>query len=375
MAAGMAATLGRYVGYLPGESGKRRTRHLKPDARNLLFPVVLRSAFLRGTSYSLGVMAAESNERTPRHPMRVVTRRTGLSAEVLRVWERRYTVVRPARSEGGHRLYSDADLDRLRLLQQAARGGRGIGRLASLSNDELASLIHEDAEARQQGPYTAVAISTSSDLDDEPATGYLIQSLEFVHQLDQRSLELTLRRAAITLSAARLVEQVLLPLQREIADRWHQGVLRTQHEHMASGAIRRVLAWLGAAFASEPDAPGIVVATPQGQRHEFGALFTSAIAQIEGWRVTYLGTELPAEDIASAAVQTGARAVAVSLVSPADDPLVADELSRLASSLQDGVELLVDGGAANSYQPVLDRIGARRLDDLNGLRTVLREVG
>src|SRR5262249_39290280 len=151
-------------------------------------------------------------------------------------------------------------------------------------------------------------------------------------------------------------------------DRWHQGVLRTQHEHMASSAVRRVLAWLGAAFAADPDAPSLVVATPQGQRHEFGALFVVAIAQVEGWRVTYLGADLPAEDIASAVIQTGARAVALSLVFPADDPLVSDELSRLAASLEDGVDLLVGGGAANSYQPVLDRIGARRLDDMNSLR-------
>ena len=67
------------------------------------------------------------------HPIQVVTRRTGVSADVLRVWEKRYAVVTPVRSPSGRRLYSDADIERLRLLVQAKRTGRTIGQIAALS--------------------------------------------------------------------------------------------------------------------------------------------------------------------------------------------------------------------------------------------------
>src|SRR5919107_4915681 len=76
----------------------------------------------------------------PRHPMRVVTRRTGLSADVLRVWEKRYGVVTPSRSDTGRRLYSDTDIERLRLLHRATLAGRSIGQVAGLSTPALLEL-------------------------------------------------------------------------------------------------------------------------------------------------------------------------------------------------------------------------------------------
>jgi DNA-binding transcriptional MerR regulator len=79
--------------------------------------------------------------------MRIVTRRTGLSAHLLRAWERRYEVVKPSRSEGGRRLYSDADIERLRLLYHATLAGRSIGQVAELSTEALTALVRLDAEA------------------------------------------------------------------------------------------------------------------------------------------------------------------------------------------------------------------------------------
>ncbi|NUQ13196.1 MAG: MerR family transcriptional regulator, partial [Gemmatimonadaceae bacterium] len=79
--------------------------------------------------------------------MRVVCRRTGLSAELLRVWERRHQVVKPSRTQTGRRLYSDAEIERLALLYRATLGGRTIGHVAGLSNPALALLVRQDAEA------------------------------------------------------------------------------------------------------------------------------------------------------------------------------------------------------------------------------------
>src|SRR5205809_3260329 len=83
------------------------------------------------------------------HPIQVVTRRTGVSADVLRVWEKRYAVVTPVRSTSGRRLYSDADIDRLRLMVQATRTGRTIGQVAALPTAALVDLLNEKAPAEQ----------------------------------------------------------------------------------------------------------------------------------------------------------------------------------------------------------------------------------
>ena len=82
-----------------------------------------------------------------RHPIQVVARRTGLTADVLRVWEKRYGVVEPARSSGGHRLYSDLDVERLSLLHRAISGGRRISRVAVLPIEDLRDMVREDDDA------------------------------------------------------------------------------------------------------------------------------------------------------------------------------------------------------------------------------------
>ena len=86
---------------------------------------------------------------TPRHPIAVVTERTGLSQDLLRVWERRYRAVSPTRGPGGQRLYSDADIERLVLLHAATRAGRSISRVANLANEALSAMVDEDVAARE----------------------------------------------------------------------------------------------------------------------------------------------------------------------------------------------------------------------------------
>jgi methylmalonyl-CoA mutase cobalamin-binding domain/chain len=291
--------------------------------------------------------------------MRVVTRRTGLSADLLRAWERRYEVVAPSRSEGGRRLYSDADVERLRLLYKATLSGRSIGQVAELSTRALAALVREDAEADARVE-RATRKAQEIELTRQPSTAdYLADCVRAVERLDAARLDATLRRAAVAL------------LER-VGTRWREGTLRPVHGHLALPILRRLLDRVIESASSPLAMANVVVATPTGQVHEFGALLVAATAAAEGWRVTYLGAELPAEDIAEAAVQTQARAVALSVVSPGGDPAVGHELRRLRTLLPKDVALVVGGAAASAYRSVLDEIGAVRLNDLEGFRAQLR---
>jgi methylmalonyl-CoA mutase cobalamin-binding domain/chain len=107
----------------------------------------------------------------------------------------------------------------------------------------------------------------------------------------------------------------------------------------------------------------LIVATPPGQRHELGALLVATAALEVGWDSVYLGPDLPAAEIASAVRQRGARAVALSLVCPARDPRVADELRELRDYVGEDVEVFAGGAAAESYAETLVEIGALRMDD------------
>src|SRR4051812_36017124 len=104
------------------------------------------------TRYLLSRMPKRASHPALLHPIQVVTRRTGVSADVLRVWEKRYAVVTPVRSATGRRLYSDADIERLRLMVQATRTGRTIGQVATLPSPSLVKLLDEKPPAERPSP-------------------------------------------------------------------------------------------------------------------------------------------------------------------------------------------------------------------------------
>lgn len=290
--------------------------------------------------------------------MRLVSERTGLSPDVLRAWERRYRVVTPGRSPGGQRWYSEADVARLRLLARAVEAGRNIASVASLGSEALVRLVRDEEASvlARQTPYALAA---------QP---HLAEALGAVESLDGIALEHALRQATLRLSMDELLDGVVAPLVRTTGDRWHAGTLTPAHEHLATSAVRRLLGWLCDQYAPAPSAPSLLVTTPAGQWHELGAALAAATAASMGWRVVYLGSNLPAAVIADAAVRCGARAVALSVVFPEDDPLLDGELRALRAALADAVPIVVGGAAAAAYRPALDAIGATVVTDLPSLR-------
>jgi DNA-binding transcriptional MerR regulator len=170
-------------------------------------------------------MQANPESREPRHPMRLVAERTGLSPDVLRAWERRYGVVSPGRSEGGQRLYSDADIERLSLMVKAIEGGRSVGQTASLPIEELHRLVAEDAARGAARP--------------TPAADYRELAFASVAALAPDQLQTVLRSAVLSLGTAVFLEEVVAPLLRRIGDAWHAGeiglVSRPRDAGMAGG--------------------------------------------------------------------------------------------------------------------------------------------
>lgn len=303
----------------------------------------------------------------PRHPIGVVADRTGLSSHVLRAWERRYQVVQPERSEGGHRLYSDADVDRLQLLGRLTRRGRQIGQLAELATDHLADLLREDIAAEVRARPAVRGDGTSEGRRQELSA----RAWRAVERLDPDALDRVLRRAALTLRVADYMDSFLLPLMQRIGEAWADTTLTPAHEHLATAVAARVTGWLMASFGPDPDGPSLVIATPAGHRHELGAIAAAVIAAAEEWRVRYLGPDLPAEDIARAARQSDARAVALSLVFPSDDAATVEELRTLMRHLPAGTSVFAGGRASGSYEEALRDLGIAHLDSFHSFRAVL----
>jgi methanogenic corrinoid protein MtbC1 len=305
-----------------------------------------------------------------RHPLAVVVRRTGLSPDVLRVWERRYGAVRPVRSEGNRRLYSEDDVERLGLLARATASGRRIGEVASLSTARLRALVEDDRRSERgvASPAAAAPRGTAS------PRALLEEALAAVRAMDGPALERVMGRAAMSLPRAALLEELIVPLLHRIGDLWSEGSLRVAHEHLASAVVRNGLARLRGAGGGRPSTPAFISATPAGQLHEFGALAVALEAEAAGFEVAYLGPNLPAEDIAAAAQALDASVVALSVVYPADDPRVGTDIEWLRRLLGTRPVLLVGGAAAPGYGESIGRAGGELIASLRELRTRLLEL-
>ena len=294
-----------------------------------------------------------------RYPVRVVIARTGLTADVLRAWERRYGAVRPQRSRGRQRLYSEDDVNRLTLLRRATLAGHSIAEVARLRTDALEALVDE--------PHSTVA-PAAPDLE----SAVVRAALAAAERLDGPALEATLKRAALTLGTG-FVDRIAPRFLTEVGERWHERTLSPAHEHLATSVVRRVLDWLLDAHVPTARAPRLVVATPAGEHHELGAMLGAAAAVAEGWAVVYLGANLPAVDIVAAAQQVRARAVALSAVYGNRGGALA-EVKRTARALPRGTTLFAGGRAIDASTEALQEAGVRVLPDIPALRRALRRL-
>ena len=231
--------------------------------------------------------------------MRVVSRLTGLSADTIRVWERRYGAVDPGRTDGNKRRYSGGHVRRLVLLRRATELGHSIGQVARLADEDLRRLIGE----------------TSPDIGSQVSLyAALVEDyLEAVSSFDVRRAESILTRTAAILPPMTLTLEVIVPLMRRVGELWNSDQLRISHEHVISAQLRSLLGTLMRHTEPSPGAPRIIVATPPSHLHEFGAIIGAFMAASRGYEPIYLGTHMPFDEIAVAAEDAGASTILLSI--------------------------------------------------------------
>ena len=299
----------------------------------------------------------------PRHPIGVVAERTGLTPDVLRVWERRYNVVAPQRSAGGQRLYSDSDISRLNLLTRATRGGHGIGHVARLTNRELEELSRD--QTQNDVPRAAPAGDAR-----HPAIG---EAMAYTQQLNPVGLERLLRKNVVRYGITGFLDGIAGPFLRAVGDAWHEGKLTISQEHLATAVVERVVGETAPLLSGGEDNPAIVIATLEGERHSAGALMAAATAASEGWKVIYLGADLPASEIVEMAKRTRAKAVGISIV-------VADRKARMAAELRElegalgSTTLLVGGAGAASFHAFSEWTSAIFVESVSDLVRELSSI-
>jgi MerR family transcriptional regulator, light-induced transcriptional regulator len=273
--------------------------------------------------------------KPPRYPIRAVSKLTGIPVDTLRAWERRYGVVEPGRDARG-RLYSEPDVERLRLLRRAVGAGHAIGRIAPLSADELRALLVEP-------PPVSLTLAFGADLS-------VLQ--DAVERFDAPAFRRELSRLAAVVPVRAFCRDVALPFLHRVGDAWQAGVLDIAREHMVSAEIRSLLGALTRLHDAAQSSGAIVFATPAGELHEIGALAAALVAADAGFGVLYFGANLPAGEVLSAAARVGAPAIVLAWTGGRPDrgPDPRAAIVELARDLQPEVELWVGGRGAREAE-------------------------
>ncbi len=297
-----------------------------------------------------------------RYPIRAVSRMTGIGIDTLRAWERRYGAVTPTRDDRG-RMYTEADVARLRLLDGAVEQGHSIGRLAALDDDQLRDLCSGPAAA------SPATVTTRSPLD----TTALLTALR---NYDAIGVDHELSRLAAVLRPIELLQDALMPVLTQVGDDWHSGRARIAQEHLMSSTMRNLLGAFLRLYARRDTAIRLLFATPSGERHEIATLGAAMLAASAGLGVSYLGADLPAREIVESIEPARAQVLVLGLTTAAADNTREREVKTIVRDLPDAVELWAGGRGAEryasiirprgviltdygAYQQELDRIGGR----------------
>ena len=285
---------------------------------------------------------------------------TGLSIDTLRAWERRYAAVTPARDDRG-RLYTDADIGRLRLLRGAVERGHSIGRLGQLGDGELRRLVEAGAAAALVFPGAPTP----------PDSAGLMAALQ---QFDAVGIEQELARLAALLPPLTLLRDVLMPALVQVGEDWHQGRIGIARERLMSSAVRNLLGSFLRLHARRDVPARLVFATLLGDRHELGTLGAAMLAASGGLGVTHLGADLPAEAIAESVTPPGAQVLVLGITRTRASASMAREMRTVLRTLPRTVELWAGGRGAGRYAEFIGRRGLV-FDDYDAYQRELVRIG
>ena len=260
---------------------------------------------------------------------------TGLAAARLRVWERRYEVVRPRRMPNGYRAYTADQVALLRAFARLIDAGERIGDLVARPREEVLA----QAEARALDGTAHVAL------------------MEAVRAFDRERLEGLVAQQLALRGLRGFAAEVVLPLAQSVGDLWALGKIPIAAEHLASEVVLHALK--GGLRMSRGPGPLVVGACLPGERHEWGLLATLAIAQESGWRIHYLGADLPVEEIVQAAWTLTPWAVALSGTDPALVRASLPALAALPGKLPPNTLALAGGGGVELHGRTLRGFGFR----------------
>jgi len=293
---------------------------------------------------------------TPSFNIAAVERDTGLSKDVLRMWERRYQFPLPDRDANGERCYSVEQVERLRLIKRLMDQGHRPGKLIATPVDRLAELT----------PRRAVRDDPVSAIEDAE----LADMLALIRQHDVAGYQQAIHGRLARQGLQGFVLDTVSPLTQLVGEAWEDGRFQVFEEHLFTELTKRLLRQAIAAMPGGSRGPRVLLTSVPDEPHVLGLLMAEAMFALEGAECIPLGTQLPLVDIASAAAAHGADIVALSFSVAFPQRQIPDLLRQLSLRLPENVALWAGGGGVRRLAKV---DGVLLLSPLDGIANALND--
>ena len=270
----------------------------------------------------------------------------GVPVATLRAWQRRYRVVEPRRSDSGYRLYSAADIAKLRSMQALVASGWSPKEAAAVVSDDSDLKAERDDLERDQRPRSRSSPRASAPTLDLVAAAAALDPSAVTQLLDERFA---------TGSFEHVVDGWLLPELDRLGMAWADGCVTVAGEHMAAGAVqRRLSAAFDAAALDGARSPLLLTGLPPGCRHELGILAFATAARRQGLAVVHLGSDLPLADWLTAAERHRPDAIVLAVPTPSDVAPVLEIIEGIATGR---TQVAIGGRHQNEVVEATIRLG------------------
>lgn len=288
------------------------------------------------------------------HRIHRVAKLVGLSKDVIRVWERRYGLVKPLRSANRYREYTDEDVALLRFLKEELDGGQTIGALALEGRESLLQRMRSSAVQPVQ--------------ELKPHEHLLDELVSLLDPLNKLRFERKLNGAVAVIPFEEAIQRILLPLQRRVGELWHEGRVNVAVEHYVTKIVQQKLFSVINQLPVMESGPRVVIACPEGESHEIGAQAVAYLAATRGCQVYYLGPNLPRADLLAFCERIKPDLVMLSLTEIKSNEAAAHLLDQLAFLSVKWPVALGGQGARTIEHRLLQERKIELLDDLTALQ-------
>lgn len=270
------------------------------------------------------------------YPIRTVSRVTGVNSVTLRAWERRYGLIRPRRTESGHRVYTDEQINEIRHILDLVEGGMSIG--------QVGTLLEAESAAQESG--------SREDVWDV----YSRRMIAVVQSFDEARVDEVYNEAMGLYPVDIVTTRLIVPVMIELGRRWRDRIGTVAEEHFFSSHLRNKLGARIHHRSSRSSGPRLVLACLEGEQHEIGSLLFALSALDRGFRLVYLGADVPIVDLPAVQGKTRCRGI---VLAGTAEPIGYDLYAALTAMVRRvDVPVFVGGRVCSSRRADIERSGA-----------------